>query len=398
MNKKVITYSILTILVLFILFASFILIIGNSFENVNVILDKLSVVKIDNKEIKAIYKDGDEVDVSLTYGNIYTKEIKVVNKNDQDITYSIKFNDASISNELITYDAQVSYNDVDYTNVLTNKKVEVNGSLLHNLVVPKDESMSIRIIFKSNMENVDSIIKGRVEVTSNLTSLELFSLTINNIDEAIDNKVEDLNGISVKGYYILDINDISFNNDANVSGYVLIDSTDISDIKYVYTIYNNKYMIKNATLNNSIVVNVDDEYSKSLNKDNICYQFDTRIKCNTFNNIPKNPIDNKKVFYNNIKLVIDEYKNKEIYDDMNYVYTINQNDIVGYIIINKNDMFIYLRDSLFMVSGYNYKKLGDFDIKSKAIRTYNESAFSLAASDANKACEFSGLNNCFNGN
>ena len=53
---------------------------------------------------------------------------------------------------------------------------------------------------------------------------------------------------------------------------------------------------------------------------------------------------------------------------------------------------------LFMVSGYNYKKLGDFDIKSKAIRTYNESAFSLAASDANKACEFSGLNNCFNGN
>ncbi|MBR6072992.1 MAG: hypothetical protein IKP76_01545 [Bacilli bacterium] len=397
MNKKSITLSVICILILFILFASFKLIIEPSIERNYIEPDKTSMVKIDDKELKVTYKEGDTLDVSLTYGNIYTKIINISNDNDQDVTYSLKYTDSNISNDLITYEAFVSYNGVDYTSVLNNKKLIANSSLLHNIVIPKKSDMSIKVVFKSNMENTETIIKGKVVISTNLSTLELYNTTIRNITEALDKKVEDLNGISVKGYYLLNIKDLSFNNGANVSGYILVDSTDISDIKYIYTIFNNKYLIKNTSISDMNIINVDNEYVSSLNKDVICHQYDTRIKCDNFSSIPKNSVNNKQEFFNNIKVVIDEYKNMEINDNNNYIYNINKNNIVGYILLNKNDMFIYLRNDMFMVSGYNYKKLGDFDIKSKAIRTYNESAFNLSASDFNKVCEFSGFNNCIEG-
>ena len=397
MNKKTVTISIICILILFILIASIKLVLDPGLEIVNYHTDKTAKVRINDKDLRITYVEGDTFNESLTYGNIYTKVIKVINNNNQDVTYSLKFNDASISNDLVTYDALISYNDIDYTSVFNNKKLIVNSSLLHNIVIPKNSTMSIKVVFKSNMENTETIIKGRVEISTNLSTLELFNVTIKNISDAIENKVDSLNGISVRGYYILDINDLTFNNEANVSGYILVDSTDVSDIKYIYTIFNNKYLIKNTSINDMNVINVDETYTSSLNKDLICYQYDTRVKCSSFSSIPRNTINNKQEFFNIIKTIIDEYKNKEINDDMNYIYTINKDNIVGYILINKNDMFLYLKNDLFMISGYNYKKLGDFDIKSKAIRTYNESAFNLSASDFNKVCEFSGFNTCFEG-
>ena len=395
MNKRTITISFLCVLILFILFASFKLIIEPNIDKIDIKHDKHTSVNIDGKELSVIYQEGDSLDVKLTYGNITQKIIEVKNNNDEDITYSIKYLDSTLSNDKVTYDIYLSNKDDEYTKVFTDKSLNVNTSLLHNIVIPKNSSMKVKIIFKSNMENTETIIKGKVVVSTNLTNLELFNTTINNIDEAIENKINDLNGITVKGYYLLELKELTFNNEANVSGYILIDSTDISDIKKIYTIYNNKYLIKNTSLNDMNVINVDNDYISTINRDVICHQYDTRIKCNNFSSIPKNSVNNKQVFYNKIKEIINEYKNKDV--DNNSIYTIKKDDITGYILINKNDMFIYLRNNMFMVSGYNYKKLGDFDIKSKAIRTYNESAFNLSASDKTRVCEFSGLSNCVDG-
>ena len=400
MNKKTITYCFIAVLILFILFASFKLII----EPIRVKKDikqqdKTTSVIINEKELNVIYYQGEEVDINITYGNIGEKIINVKNNNDEDIVYSLKFIDSSISNDLITYDVFTQYNNESYNNILKNQKLLINSSLIHNIVIPKKSEMNIKVVFKSNMENTETIIKGKLVVATNLSMLELFNLTINNITEALDKRIDDLNGITVKGYYILELKDLTFTNEANVSGYVLVDTTDISNIKYTYTIYNDKYLIKNSLSNDINIINLDNEYISSLNRDVICYQYDTRIKCNNFTNIPKNKTNNKKEYYNKVKGIISDYLNNYNKDDnKNYIYTINTNGIIGYILKNNNDMFLYLRNDMFMISGYNYKKLGEFTINSSTIRTYNESAFNLSASDKNKVCSFSGFNECYDEN
>ena len=400
MNKKTITYCFIAVLILFILFASFKLII----EPIRVKKDikqqdKTTSVIINEKELNVIYYQGEEVDINITYGNIGEKIINVKNNNDEDIVYSLKFIDSSISNDLITYDVFTQYNNESYNNILKNQKLLINSSLIHNIVIPKKSEMNIKVVFKSNMENTETIIKGKLVVATNLSMLELFNLTINNITEALDKRIDDLNGITVKGYYILELKDLTFTNEANVSGYVLVDTTDISNIKYAYTIYNDKYLIKNSLSNDINIINLDNEAISSLNRDVICYQYDTRIKCNNFTNIPKNKTNNKKEYYNKVKGIISDYLNNYNKDDnKNYIYTINTNGIIGYILKNNNDMFLYLRNDMFMISGYNYKKLGEFTINSSTIRTYNESAFNLSASDMNKVCSFSGFNECYDEN
>ena len=397
MNKTIFEYIFVGTLVAFILITSVMLISKKeSVIEENIYEDKEEKVNIDNNELDILYYNGNKLDLNISYGNVYEKIIRVTNFNDHDVVYSIKINDAKLSNDEMTYDIYLADKDKEYTSVVTNSSLLEGTSLAYNLVSKSNTINFIKILFKSNHEKDESNIKGVLSITNNITSLELFNNTVKNINDALELRIDNLNGIYTKGYYLLNINELSFNNDADVSGYILIDASDISDIKYIYTIYNNMYMIKNNNYDNLNVVNVDQGYVSTLNNISVCHQYDTRITCNSFNTIPKSSIDDKKKFFNNSKLVINDFlENNKIEDDRTYIYEINNYNVTGYILVNKDNMFLYLKDNIFMISGYNYKKLGDYNINSKTIRSYTETAWNISSSDKKKVCSFSGYSECY---
>lgn len=400
MKKDKSTYIILTIIVIVLLVFFIRIFIDDDKEekNIKVINEQIT---LNDKKVDVAYQIQKELDITLTYGNIDTKIIKLTNNNDEDIVYALKYSNSYMSNEDIVYDVYVSTNGKDYKELLKEKRLIANTTLIYNIVLGKNSSNYIKIVFKSLHENEETIIKGNIEISDNLSSLELFNISVNNLKDALEDKVVKLNGISTKGYYYLDINNLSFTNDAAIKGYIIIDSEDISNIKYVYTVYNEKYMIKNLEYKNINVMNVDTEYVNSLDETKACSLYDTRIKCSDFMSVPKSARDEKKEFYNNSKKIINQFINEyNKDDDKTYIYDIskdisNDTDIVGYILKNKDDMFIYLRNELYMISGYNYTKLGEYDIKSTTIRSYNTTAFDLAAKDMNTVCIFSGYQECY---
>ena len=397
MNKTIFEYIFVGALVTFILITSVMLISKReSIIEENIYEDKEEKVKIDNNELDILYYNGNKLDLNISYGNVYEKIIRVTNFNDQDIVYSIKINNAKLSNDEMTYDIYLADKDKEYTSVVTNSSLLEGTSLTYNLVSKSNTINFVKIVFKSNHEKDESNIKGVLSVTNNITSLELFNNTIKNINDSLELRIDNLNGFYTKGYYLLNINELSFNNDADVSGYILIDASDISDIKYIYTIYNNMYMVKNNNYDNLNVINVDNGYVSTLNNTSVCHQYDTRITCNSFNTIPKSSIDDKKKFFNNSKLVINDFlENNKIEDDRTYIYEVNNYNVTGYILVNKDNMFLYLKDNMFMISGYNYKKLGDYNINSKTIRSYTETAWNISSSDKKKVCSFSGYSDCY---
>ena len=401
MKKYILTYSFVGFLILFIMIASFILFVEPNRELISKPHDTNDIVVIDKKELNVTYYEGSNINIDITYGNIIEKYIDVINNNDDEVVYSLKLIDSTLSNEDLLYSIYIAYDDEEYVPAIEDASLKINSSLVYNLLIKGHSKNSIKILFKSNHENENSNIQGRLVVSSNISSLELFNSTIKKISDTLDDKVDSLNGIYDPGYYILNIDNLSFENDANVKGYILIDAKDISDIKYMYTIFNDKYMIKNNSYPNINVENVDNNYTNTVDENVVCHQYDTRIKCMSFNIIPKSTVDDKKEFFNNSKEVINIF-NKEFDKDDNkpYIYDIskdinNTTNLVGYILKNKNNMFLYIRNNIFMISGYDYKKLGDYDIKSKTIRSYNESAWNLSAVNKNKVCSFSGFKECY---
>ena len=401
MNNKYITYSLIAFLILFILYASIKLFVEPKYDNPSVDIDINRTISVNGKDLKVIFDDGDNVDIHLTYGNIYTKEITITNNNDEDVIYSLKLSDSEISNNELYYDIYIQYNN-EYEKVINDSLLTKDLTLVYNQSIGKKSTSKIKVVFKTKHENEESIIKGKITISDNINSLELFNLTIRNITEAVDSKITKLNGISTKGYYLIDVNNLSFVNDANIKGYVLIDASDISNIKYVYTVYNDKYMVKNSDLMNLSVVNVDNDYINTLNNNTVCYQYNSRITCGT--NIPKSNNNEKNLFYSKSKDVLSLFMkefNKD--DDKVYIYDINTDlsnsyGLTGYILKDKNNMFLYIRNDIFMISGYNYSKLGDYDIKSTTIRSYVESAFELSAKDKYTVCSFSGYDECYDKN
>ena len=402
MKNKYITYSLIAFLILFIIYASIKLFVEPRYDNSFILEDTNRNISINGKELSVLFTEGDNMDIHLTYGNIKEKEIIVTNNNDSEVVYSVKLSDSEVSNNELYYDLYISNNDNNYNQLIKDSRLTKDCILMYNFVIDKKSTNKIKIVFKSKHENEESIIKGKIVLSDNITSLDLFNITLKNVDEGLENKISKLNGISTKGYYIIDIKDLSFTNDADLKGYILIDASDISSIKYIYTIYNDKYMVRNNDNRNLTPTNVDIEYVNSLNNKSVCNQYDTRINCST--NIPRSSSDEKGIFYSKskdlISLFLKEY-NKT--DDKVYIYDINNDlsnsyGLTGYILKDKNNMFLYIRNDIFMISGYNYSKLGDYDIKSPTIRSYVESAFELSAQDKNTVCSFSGYEECYDKN
>ena len=401
MSDKLFLNVFIAFLIIFIVSTSIVLIVDKENNKNNKPNDYYETVNIDGSDIDVTYIEGNELDINITYGNLFNKEIKLVNKNDKDIVYSVKIDDCVLSNNDITYELYVGDENKDYIEAVENISLSKDASLGYNLVLPKNSTNYVKVSIKTKHENEMTNIKGVMKIKANLSPLELFNNTVKNINDALDQKISDLNGIYNKGYYLLNINNITFNNDANVKGYVLVDANDISDIKHIYTIYNDYYMIKNSNYYSLNVSNVDKGYVGTINEGSVCTQYDTRIRCSSFGTLPKNDSNDKKKFFNNSKIVIntfvDEYDKN---DDKTYVYNIkedmtNNTNIEGYILKNNNDMFLYLKDNIFMIAGYNFTKLGDYDIKSKTIRSYVETAWNLPASSKKAVCSFSGYSECY---
>ena len=395
MNKNVLTYSFIFGLILFIIIGSIILIVDPNKNGNNKLEDLNTNVSIDNKELNVTYYEGNTLDLNISYGNIQDKYIKVTNNNDEDIVYSLKYIDAYLSYDEVTYSIYIKYNEDEYIEAINNSSLKINSSLIHNLIIKGHSNMTIKLVFKSNHEKDLVNIKGILSITEDISSTELFNNTIHNINDSLEDRISKLNGIYQPGYYILNINELSFNNNANISGYILIDAKDISDIKYIYTVYNDKYMVKNNDYKAINIQNRDDSYIGSLTVDVVCHQYNSKITCSSFSSIPKSPSDDKRIFFNKSKNIINEYNNMKINDDKTYIYDVDQDGITGYILINKDSLFLYIKDNLFMISGYNYKKLGDYDIKSKTIRSYNETAWNLSANSKSQVCSFSGFKECY---
>ena len=400
MNNKKNTYFFLALLILFITIASFITIVEPILDKEEV-KDIIEGVAINGDKLNVNYHEQKDLDIELTYGNIYTKLFSITNDNKEDVIYGIKFSDATITNDELIYDICLSYDGNNYIEADKNKRLIPNTYLIYNLVISSNSTNYIKIVIKSLHENEATKINGKVIVTDNLSSLDLFNLTINNINQALDDKISKLNGISTKGYYYINIDELIFTNDANIKGYVLVDADDISDLKYIYTVYNDKYMVKNQNYKELNIINVDNTYINSINENKICNQYDSRVKCSNLLSLPKNKTNNKLDFYNNSKKLLrtflEEY-NKD--DDKTYIYDVtkditNDTKLTGYILKNNKDLFIYLQDGLFMISGYNYSKLGDYNLNSKTIRSYNETAFNLSAKDKKTVCSFSLYDECY---
>lgn len=405
MIKKVISI-LLVIGTILILYMSITFFSESNNSLIEKIFDVTRSVNINDLIIKVKYIGGNLIDESISYGNVLEKDIVLTNKNDEPVTYSITFKEVEISNDKLTYTLKASTDEETYLPLLKNIPVTSNMHLAYNLVIEPKTKLYLRVEFKSNHEGELTNIKGALNIENNLSERDLFTNNTKLIDSEINKKIEELNGIVVPNYYLLNLRELSEEVSDDYKGYVVIDATDISDIKHIYYIYSNSLMLNGYTytkdFNKEDIVKKDNKI-QSYNDTSICSLL-TKNPCAKFSSLKKNNKGTEQDFYNSVKELIT--KTESIYKSSNntLIYDIKKDidpktNLRGYILINnvkvsKPEYYLYITNNIFMISGYNYTKNGDFDITTPTIRAYNETAFNLSTSTINTVCTFSGFTNC----
>jgi hypothetical protein len=400
MKLKKIFIPIVIILIIIILMVSINKLNSNN-SSISKTNDIIETIDINESKLEVRYIKGNMIDESIQYGNILTKIIEVTNNTTNDLAYAIRFNESSISNNNLTYyiSESTSLDDNSFINLTDEEYLTETNSLGYNLISPSKSTKYIKIVFKANNEKSDTELKGILNITSNLSEKDIFISNINHIITSLNSKIDELNGINESGIYITNI------NESNYSGYILIDATDISDLKYYLTIYNDKLMVVNInydTLTKSNITSIDTNETNTLNEDIICNNYSSKKTCSNLNTVSYNPKGGRVVFMNLVKEIIDNVKEIELTSKEVYVLSVKEDinpntDLEGYILINNKldvpEYYLYVHNYLFMVSGYNYTKLGEFNSSSSTIRAYNVTAFNLT-NTKNKVCTFSGFSNC----
>lgn len=345
------------------------------------------------------YIGGNMIDEKLMYGNSFIKEIEVSNTSNKDIVYALSLKEKNVSNELLSVSvyAELENEEVE----LLKDKTLKEENIIYNLVISKNDLVKLKVVFLSNKEGGNTFLKGRLQVTTNLSEKEIFIHNINNIQNALENKIDELNGIVNPGYYMIDVSLL----DSNFNGNILINANDISSLEYYYSVNNNNYMIndylyKGKLSQKNVVIKAD-----MLDRDGLCITHSKR-GCSDFNDIPYNQGGGKKSFLKNVKTILDSLKDSVSKLDKNvYIYDVksdiqNDTNVRGYVLVDNtkdsSELYLYLTDESFMISGYNYSKYGEITETSGTIRAYKESAFNLSSSDKARVCSFSGFSECFN--
>ena len=398
----------LAVIIVIVLIISFIFLKDQGTSKTSKILDVNKDVEIDGKYLKVTYSSGNMIDEDISYNNTIEKDIKISNYNGDIVSYALDLYDANISDEELVYSIEASNEKHGkYTTVVENKSVKGNQSLGYNLAIDPNSSIFSKVIFKSQHLGNSTKLKGILDIKSNLTEKDIFIREINNINDTLIAKIDELNGIGVSGDYIVNVNELI--KESNISGYILIDAEDISNIEYYYFVYSDKYMLKNfnfvGTLSKNAILDIDSEFVSNLNINNIC-SLSGKKKCSNFNDLSYNTAGGKKEFDADSKKVIElvksDFKGSE---KRAYIYNVstdinNPTNIRGFILIDntkeEKEYYIYLTNDMFMISGYNMTKYGEFSYDSTTIRAYTESAFNLSSENASKVCSFSGFTNCIN--
>lgn len=405
--KKKILFGIMIIVIIAILITSMFFLEEKEDSINDLVKDVETNVLIGKDKLKITYLKGNMIDEHISFGNLTSKTIKIENEQDKSISFAIHLKDADISNEELTYN--VSYADsLDgvYEQVSKNNRINNNNILIYNVAIESHKTIYIKIEFKANFEKEGTSLKGILSVENNLSTTQIFSESLLEFQKNLENKINDLNGITVSGYYLININDLKPKN-SKYNGYCLIDATDYSDLKFYYTVYNEKYILtdyqlKDQTLSKNNLKNRTDALVKNVNMETIC-RYHTKKECLSFSTLKVNNLGGKDVFTTHVSKVVEDFKNGFNKTDKKvYVAEINSNGINGYILVNNKkdepEYYLYLANTLYMVSGYNMTKYGMFTSSSTTVRAYNESAFNLSAASPSTVCSFTGFDECFNMN
>ena len=369
--------------------------------------DITDTIKLDNNTLEVTYYSGNLIDEKISFNNTYEKIIKVENKSDNTLSYSLNLSEAKISDEYLVYSLQVSTNKEDeYKDIVTEKSITGNYTLKYNLGIEAKNTLYLRIIFKSYDEEEATTLKGKISISKNLTKKDVFVNNVTDSYNTLVNKIESLNGIRWTGFYITSVNELGL-NDLSINGYIVIDATDISNLKYYFTVASDSYMLYEYKYTNSLskknVKDIDNNLVGNMNYDSVC-SLTTRKGCSRVSDLTYNMDGSKKDFKASADIVIDKVK-KDFDQDKKgiIIYNVqtdinNDTNVRGYILINNNgtnpEYYLYLTNDIFMISGYNLTKLGDFTTTSSSIRAYVESSFNLSAINANTVCSFTGFSDC----
>lgn len=370
-------------------------------------------VNIDDLVLDIKFLESNLLDEEISYGNKVTKIIEVKNNNDVPLTFALSLDKVRVDNEDLSY--TLGYSDTKngfYENIGDSGKVLESMNLGYNLVCDKNSKIYIKVEFKANKEGVQTSFKGILNVISNLSEKDVFINSLMKFQDALNNKIKSLNGINISGVYMFNINALPDNVRKNYHGYIVVDATDISNLEYIYTIWNDKLIINNHKLSNKTNKNHIESLKNydvnSLNATEVCRNY-TKKGCSSFNNLKYDKLGGKDnfVLYSKkvINLVKNDFKEKALSKQV-YIYDITQdirfNNVLklkGYILIDNTkenaEYYIYIASNLFMVSGYNMTKLGEYDASSSTIRAYRDSTYNLSSSSIDVVCKFSGFNECY---
>lgn len=406
--KKVII-PILIIIVVLVLLGSFKLLKHDSKEFSST-KDISDVVNIEGVDLEVIYKVGNMIDEEIPYGNKVSKVIEIKNNTDRDASFAVKISEVILSDDDLKYNVYYSYDDSLYNSISEGINLTKDDNLAYNLVVESKSTLFLKIDFFGNNQVAPTKFTGKLSVISNLSDKDIYRANILAINSNINENINHLNGINEKGYFIVNVDTLKEEIRNKFKGYVLIDATDYSDLKFHYFVHDDKYMLNNYNLVDNDVLkkriqDVDENVVNSFTFDNVCSNF-TKKGCTDFQNLTFNPNGGKENFYKASMEVINsvksDFKNKE---NLVYIYDlkkdiVNNTNIRGYILVDntsgKSEYYLYLTNDIYMISGYNMTKLGDFSIDSKTIRSYSDSAFNLSSLNPSTVCSFSGFSECFN--
>ena len=406
--KKNIKFIITGIVLFIVLIISFIHMKDSVEIKVSKILDVTKDVEIDGKYLKVTYTSGNMIDTNISFNNTLEKNITIVNHNETIMSYALEIYDATISNDELYYSLEAT-NELSgkYKTVVDNKIVKGNQTLGYNLAIDPNSTIYLKLTFNAHHQGNATELKGILNIKTNLTEKDIFIREVNNVDSAIKTKLDELNGISTGGNYIASVEELV--SDSNIKGYVLINAEDISSIEYYYYVYSNKFMLKDFNFTGNIsknaILDLDTNETNGFNPDNIC-RMKGKKNCANFSDLTYNTSGGKKEFADNSKKVIELVNaNFKGSDKKVYIYDVttdieNPTNIRGFILIDNtkdnSEYYIYLTNNMFMISGYNMTKYGEFSHDSTTIRAYTESAFNLSSQNAKKVCSFSGFSDCVN--
>ena len=377
----------------------------------NKISDVTENIKIGSEELEVTYKEGNLFDEELGYGNKLEKYFEVKNPSDEAINFSINFDEAEISNQKLEYEIYFSTDKEEYNKLDTKTNIlKENQNLIYNLGIDGKTTLSFKLVLFAKYDLEATTIKGKLVVSSNLSERELFKTDIYNIQTLLEQKIDKINGINEKGYFIINVKSIPFEDIKNYFGYIVIDANDYSNPKYIYTVYSPKYMLINTPFSTNIKNNNLRVYDKptvdTITADSACKAHNVK-ECRAFSELkvtPNGGLKNFSQYANNIASLAKEKLEKETIENKAYVYNIqtvigyNKNSMRGYVLVDNNngkkEIYLYITNNIFMISGYNYSKYGDVKINTGTIRAYNELTYNLSSANEKSVCDFTKLNNC----